>query len=116
MLINEDKLMIDESLSSSIDQDISEQAASSEQQQNYFKKYIRLKKYLKRNENKFVQLEMQNIKAIKQIFDLLTNEQRRSLIRKLVCLAFFILKVFFNFFWESHSQANHRQAQVLVDE
>ena len=83
MLINEDQALINESLSSSIDQDMSEQAAATgEQQQNYLKKYIGLKKYLKRNENKFIQLEMQNIKAIKQIFDLLTNEQRRSLIRE----------------------------------
>lgn len=53
----------------------------------YFKKFIQLKKYLKRNENRFVELERANLKAIKQVYSLLSGEQKLKLIRK-----FFLLK------------------------
>ena len=77
MLI-EDENLAQESLSTPLESD--QPAASNE---SYFKKYIRLKRYLQRNENKFILLEQQNVKAIKQLYDLLNNEQKRYLACKL---------------------------------
>ena len=50
---------------------------------DYFKKYIQLKKYLKRTETKFVDYEQTNLKAIRQVYSMLTSEQKMRLIRKL---------------------------------
>ena len=49
---------------------------------DYFKKYIQLKKYLKRTETKFVDYEQTNLKAIRQVYSMLTSEQKMRLIRK----------------------------------
>ena len=76
MLI-EDETLAQESLSMPLDKDQPPAAASADN--SYFKKYIRLKRYLQRNENKFILLEQQNVKAIKQLYDLLNNEQKRYL-------------------------------------
>ena len=48
----------------------------------YFRKFIQLKRYLKQSEEKFVNLEQENLKSIKQVYALLTGEQKLRLIRK----------------------------------
>lgn len=80
MLI-EDEHLAQESLSTPLESD--QPAATNASNESYFKKYIRLKRYLQRNENKFILLEQQNVKAIKQLYDLLNNEQKRYLACKL---------------------------------
>ena len=41
-----------------------------------------IKNHLKSNEKKFIELEQKNLKSIKQLYELLNNEQKRQLIRK----------------------------------
>lgn len=55
----------------------------------YFKKFIQLKKYLKKNENRFLDLERANLKAIKQIYSMLNGEQKLRLIRKSCFISLF---------------------------
>ena len=43
-------------------------------------KYIQLKRYLQRNEGRFVQLEQANLRAIRQLYTMLTREQKFNLI------------------------------------
>lgn len=52
-----------------------------ESDSGYVKKYALLKQYLKKSEEKFVQLEQTNLKAIKQLYSLLTGEQKLRLLR-----------------------------------
>lgn len=60
----------------------------------YFKKFIQIKKYLKRNENRFVELERANLKAIKQIYAMLNPDQKLRLIRNPIIDLFIRLKFF----------------------
>lgn len=55
-----------------------------DQNLSYFIKYIKLKKHLRNNEKNFIELEQTNLKALKQIFSILTPEQKIKLIRKLI--------------------------------
>lgn len=68
-------------MTSPIESDL-EQFDNEKKANDYFKKYIQLKKYLKKNETKFVDLEQANLKAIAQIYSILTTEQKMRLIRK----------------------------------
>lgn len=52
--------------------------------QSYLKKYIKLKKYLRNNEKKFIQLEQTNLRALKHIFSILSPQQKLGLIRKYI--------------------------------
>ena len=73
--------------------DNTETTGNSEINENiYFKKFIQLKKYLRRNESKFLEIERANLKAIKQIYSLLNSEQKIRLIRKLKKLSDFLFK------------------------
>ena len=75
-----------ESLATAVDEDIeaykSSDVAHPAPDNNFFNKYISLKKYLKNNENKFIELEQKHLKSIKQIYQLLNKEQKMRLIRK----------------------------------
>lgn len=76
-ILNEESKIIDECLKQSSDSDLQNLTDSV-----YFNKYVKLKKYLKSSENKFIELEQKNLKAIKQIYSLLNKEQKFQLIRK----------------------------------
>ncbi len=83
----EEYRLVSESLNRPVDEDIEsfKSAANTENKiiDAYFNKYLSLKKYLKVNENKFIELEQKNIKSIKQIYELLNYEQKMRLVRKL---------------------------------
>ncbi len=49
----------------------------------YFKRFVQLKKYLKTNETKFIQLEQAHLKSIKNVYSVLTAEQKLRLLRML---------------------------------
>jgi len=76
-ILNEESKIIDECLKHPSESDL-----QSLKDNVYFNKYVKLKKYLKNSENKFIELEQKNIKAIKQIYSLLNKEQKFQLIRK----------------------------------
>jgi hypothetical protein len=92
-MLEEEKRLIDEALnvadSQADDQVTTESEHQSTESTNvYFRKYIQLRKYLKKSERKFLNLESSNLKAIKQIYSLLTSEQKFRLIRKNLCSHF----------------------------
>ena len=86
-LEEEEFRLVSENLNRSIDDDIDSFKAKNDSDNKiveaYFNKYISLKRYLKANENKFIELEQKNIKSIKQIYELLNYEQKMRLVRKL---------------------------------
>ena len=83
----EEYRLVSESLNRPVDEDIEsfKEAANTESKivDAYFNKYLSLKKYLRVNENKFIELEQKNIESIKQIYELLNYEQKMRLVRKL---------------------------------
>lgn len=81
-LDEEEKKLIDETLNSNLDTDGTEPTDIETSENIYFKKFIQLKKYLRRNENRFLELERANLKAIKQIYSMLNAEQKIRLTRK----------------------------------
>ncbi|RNA16501.1 rab GTPase-binding effector 1-like [Brachionus plicatilis] len=91
--IEEEQKLVQESLNVPVENDIEslkniqDQISDSNSIQSdpnltYFKKYIKLKKHLQNNEKKFIELEQTNLKALKQIFSILTPEQKIRLIPK----------------------------------
>lgn len=85
-IIDQEQKLIDESFTGPIEADLeafrTNNKNNSEIDNIYFKKFIQLKKYLKNNENKFIDLEQANLRAVKQLFSILTHEQKLRLIRK----------------------------------
>ncbi|CAF0966627.1 unnamed protein product [Brachionus calyciflorus] len=96
--LDDEQKIIDESLTNSIEIDLQNfnKLTNNNNNQNnitgdtgsiisdvdntFFKKYIKLKKYLRNNENTFIQLQQTHLKALKQIFSILTPEQKLRLI------------------------------------
>ena len=76
-MIDQEEKLISECLEKSIESDI-----DSQQNNEYFQKYIQLKKYLQKNEKKFIELEKTHLKALRNIFSMLSNEQRMKLVSK----------------------------------
>lgn len=83
-MLEEEQKLIDESFNVPIETEIENFTSQSNADNIYFKKFIQLKKYLKRNENKFINLQQMHLKAIKQIYSILTHEQKIRLIRKYI--------------------------------
>ena len=86
-MLDEEYKIISECLSVPVESDLEQlskklKTVDNLESTDYFKKYIQLKKYLKKTESKFVHLEQSNLKAIRQVYSLLSNEQKMRLIRK----------------------------------
>ncbi len=85
---DEEKKIADELLGSENTDDDNE-VASNLDNNVYIKKFAQLKRYLKQSESRFVSLEQANLRAIKQVYSLLTGEQKLRLIRK--CFIFMVI-------------------------
>ena len=83
----EEQKIISDSLAKSVDEEL-EKAEEDSNESVYFRRYVNLKKYIKKSESKFVELEQKHLKSITQIYNLLTSEQKLRLIRK---FEFFVL-------------------------
>ena len=86
-MLDEEYKIISECLSDPVESDLEQlskqlKTVDNLEPNDYFKKYIQLKKYLKKTESKFGHLEQSNLKAIRQVYSLLSNEQKMRLIRK----------------------------------
>lgn len=82
-LLEEEQNIISECLSNSIEaeqQKFNEMKIQDLAANDYFKKYIQLKKYLKKTETKFVDMEQANLKAIRQVYSMLNNDQKMRII------------------------------------
>lgn len=66
--------VVDETAAAAIDKQLFENNI-------YFKKFIQLKRYVRRSEARFVELERANLRAIKQVYSLLNAQQKLQLIR-----------------------------------
>ena len=87
ILLEEEQMLISECLSNSIEaeqQKFNQMKIDDLAANDYFKKYIQLKKYLKKTETKFIDMEQANLKAIRQVYSMLTNEQKMRIIRKFI--------------------------------
>jgi hypothetical protein len=82
MLFEEEQRIVNECLATSIEDEQKQEANANAA--NYFNKYIQLRKYLNNNEQQFIDLQQTSLKAIRQVYSLLTNEQKLKLIRKLI--------------------------------
>jgi len=94
-LLEEEQNIISECLSNSIEmeqQKFNEMKIQDLAANDYFKKYIQLKKYLKKTETKFVDMEQANLKAIRQVYSMLNNDQKMRIIRKFLISIFFLLR------------------------
>ena len=82
----EEQKIITDSLAKSVDEELAattrSEAAESLNDDVYFKRYVNLKKYIKKSEIKFIELEQKHLKSITQIYNLLSSEQKLRLIRK----------------------------------
>ncbi len=94
-MLEEEQNIISECLSNSIEaeqQKFNEMKIQDLAANDYFKKYIQLKKYLKKTETKFVDMEQANLKAIRQVYSMLNNDQKMRIIRKFLISIFFLLR------------------------
>ena len=82
MLKAEEDRIVSECISKSVEDEETSQQLNDNDQKYFFNKYIKLKKYLYNNEEKFVELEQTHLKAIRQVYSLLSPEQKMKLIRK----------------------------------
>lgn len=82
-MLDEEKKLIDEILNNqSENNDLSvDQQATTSSSSVMVRKYLLMRNYLKKSENKFIDLERQNLKSIQQIYALLSREQKLNLIR-----------------------------------
>lgn len=80
-MLDEEKKLIDEALTNEEDE-IDDKKDDLMNTNIYFKKFIQLKKYLRRSEARFIELERSNLTAIKQVYTMLSGEQKLRLIRK----------------------------------
>jgi hypothetical protein len=82
-MLDEEKKLIDEILNNqSENNDLSvDQQATKSSSSVMVRKYLLMRNYLKKSENKFIDLERQNLKSIQQIYALLSREQKLNLIR-----------------------------------
>lgn len=78
-LMEEEKRIIDECISKSVEEEENSMLDDSKQK-DFFQKYIQLKKHLYKNEEKFVDMEQTHLKAIRQVYSLLTPDQKLKLI------------------------------------
>lgn len=78
MQMEEDQRILDECISRANENEVL--LENEDDQKKFFDKYIRLKKYLYKNEQKFIDLEQTNLKAIRQVYMLLSPEQKLKLI------------------------------------
>ena len=81
MLLEEEQRLINECISTPIETEDYIKPTDIAQK-DYFNKYIQLKKYLYKNETKFVELEQAHLKAVRQVYSLLNTDQKMKLIRR----------------------------------
>jgi hypothetical protein len=82
-MLAEEKKLVDEILSNTESESESQNADVTNQPNAFAKKYLVLKNYIKKTEQKFIDLETQNLKSIQQVYGLLNREQKLNLIRNL---------------------------------
>lgn len=80
MLLEEEQRIVNECLADPVTGDADQAPASESEQKQFFGKYIQLKKYLYKSEQKFIDLEQTHLKAIRQVYSLLSPEQKVKLI------------------------------------
>lgn len=80
MLLAEEQRIVSECLSVPVAEEADQAPASECEQKQLFGKYIQLKKYVHRSEQKFIDLEQKHLKAIRQVYSLLSAEQKVKLI------------------------------------
>lgn len=83
MLLEEEQRIINECIAAPLEAENSIKPTDNAQK-DYFNKYIQLKKYLYKNETKFVELEQAHLKAVRQVYSLLNTDQKMKLIRRFI--------------------------------
>lgn len=105
-VLDEEKKLIDEALTKEDEDEIDDDLMNTN---IYFKKFIQLKKYVKRSEARFIELERSNLTAIKQVYTMLNGEQKLRLIRKYIPITF--LAIIFSSFKTFNFIANRPKSK-----
>ena len=79
-MVDQEAKIVSECLNLSAESELEAKSQDPIQNNEYFKKYIQLKKYLNKNEKKFIDLEQTHLKALRNMYSVLTKSQKMKLI------------------------------------